>query len=237
MPKTEWNEKNMKYAFCFFPLIGILIGGMMFGWLFLCDRLSVGILLRSAGCVAVPILISGGIHLDGFCDTVDALCSHQNQQKKLEILKDPRIGAFGAIGLSLFLLISFGIWSEYDFSVRSASLIGIGYILSRSLSGLAAVCFHPAKSNGLLNTFSAAAQRKAGIAVLIASTGVCIAGMVFLSVPVSLIAVPAILLWVILYRRTAYRQFGGVTGDLAGYFLTGSEFFLLCAVVTAQILK
>ena len=94
VPQVEWNEKNMKYAFCFFPLIGIFVGGAVWLWLQAAAFWGFGDSLRAAVCVALPLLITGGIHLDGFCDTVDALSSHQSRERKLEILKDPHIGAF-----------------------------------------------------------------------------------------------------------------------------------------------
>lgn len=43
----------------------------------------------------MPLLVTGGIHIDGFSDTMDALSSHAERQKKLEIMDDPHIGAFG----------------------------------------------------------------------------------------------------------------------------------------------
>lgn len=60
----------------------------------------------------IPVLITGGIHLDGFADTVDAMSSYAERERRLEILKDPHTGAFAIIGLCCYFLANVGIWSE-----------------------------------------------------------------------------------------------------------------------------
>ncbi len=75
MPPIEWKEENRRYALCFFPLIGAVIGAVMLGWQWLCNVLGAGDMLFAAGCTVIPIAITGGIHLDGFCDVSDAKAS------------------------------------------------------------------------------------------------------------------------------------------------------------------
>ena len=62
----------------------------------------------------MPVIITGGIHLDGFVDTMDAINSYQPIERKLEILKDSHIGAFALISCVTYFIISFGLWSEID---------------------------------------------------------------------------------------------------------------------------
>ena len=73
MPQIEWNEKNMRWSLCAFPLVGAVIGLGCWGWLRLCAALSLPELLRGAGLCLLPVLVTGGIHLDGYADTCDAL--------------------------------------------------------------------------------------------------------------------------------------------------------------------
>ena len=75
MPRAEWKEENMRYAMCFFPLIGIVIGAFVILWGHAAAWLKAGSLLRGAGYVLIPVLVTGGIHLDGLLDTADALSS------------------------------------------------------------------------------------------------------------------------------------------------------------------
>ena len=87
-PRVDWDKKSLSWAMCFFPVVGVVIALLLGGWLKLCAWLDFGPFLRSAVALLLPIAVSGAIHLDGFCDTSDALGSHQSREKKLEILKD-----------------------------------------------------------------------------------------------------------------------------------------------------
>ncbi|MEG1579465.1 MAG: adenosylcobinamide-GDP ribazoletransferase, partial [Oscillospiraceae bacterium] len=82
------------WALCWFPLIGGVIGGGLLLWFWLTATLHFGPLFRGIGALLLPIALSGAIHLDGFCDTADALGSHQTVERKLEILQDSHTGAF-----------------------------------------------------------------------------------------------------------------------------------------------
>ena len=98
MPQVEWNKKNMRFTLFFFPLVGAAVGAAFWAADRLCGLLELGPLLRAALLTAVPIAVTGGIHLDGYCDTVDALASHASRERKLAILKDSSAGAFAGAG-------------------------------------------------------------------------------------------------------------------------------------------
>ena len=136
MPRVEWNEKNMKYAMCFFPLVGAVIGGLMLLVRFLCGRFGFNTSVYAVVMTALPVLVSGGIHTDGFIDTVDALSSYGDKEKKLEILKDPHTGAFAIIGAVMYYLLFFGFMTEI-WDIKATIAVSVGFVLSRSLSGLA----------------------------------------------------------------------------------------------------
>ena len=98
VPQVEWSDENRKYTMCFFPLIGAVIGLLLWGWLWLCAALAIGPVLRGAVGALIPLLVTGGIHMDGFMDTSDAMASWQTKERRLEILKDSHVGAFAVIG-------------------------------------------------------------------------------------------------------------------------------------------
>ena len=75
MPQFAWDSRNMRYALCAFPLIGAVIWGAVALWLYLCELLALPDLLRAAVATVIPVWITGGIHLDGYADTQDALAS------------------------------------------------------------------------------------------------------------------------------------------------------------------
>ena len=84
LPQPEWNDKNMRYAMCAFPLIGLVCAALWWVWGTACVYLSAHHLLRGAGFCLIPVLVTGGIHLDGFADTCDALASCAPPAKKPE---------------------------------------------------------------------------------------------------------------------------------------------------------
>ena len=98
VPHVDWNERNMRYAMAAFPLVGAVIGAL---WC-VCGLLPLPDMLKAAGFCLIPVAATGGIHLDGFADTSDALSSYGDREKKLAILKDPHCGAFAVIRLRLF---------------------------------------------------------------------------------------------------------------------------------------
>ena len=79
VPQFAWNQKNMRYAMCAFPLIGVVIGGL---WC-LCGALPLPMPAKAAGFCLIPVWVTGGIHLDGYADTCDALSSYGDREKKL----------------------------------------------------------------------------------------------------------------------------------------------------------
>lgn len=234
VPKAEWDPKSMKYMMCFFPLVGAAIGLAVCLWAWLSAYLSVGVPLFAAFAAALPVLLSGAIHMDGFCDTMDALSSRQPMERKLEILKDSHTGAFAVIGCTVYFLLSFGLWTELKPEKPAVLALGVGFVLSRALSGLSVVSFRCAKSSGLVAAFSDAAAKKQVRLVLLLYLAACAAALLCIHPVLGgavLLAAGAVFGC---YRLTSYRQFGGTTGDLAGWFLQLCELFMLFAAVAAQ---
>ena len=87
VPQFEWKEEDMEYMMCFFPWIGGVIGLLFYGWAVLCEKLAIGNVCYALIAAAIPLMISGGFHVDGYMDTMDAFHSYQSREKKLEILK------------------------------------------------------------------------------------------------------------------------------------------------------
>ena len=139
MPRVDWEKKALSWALCWFPLVGLAVGAVLWLWLALAGWLGFGAVFTAALALLLPIALSGGIHLDGFCDTCDALSSHQSRERKLEILKDSHTGAFAIICCGLYLLVFFAAWCEAAPAGGAALALALGPAFSRSLSGLFAV--------------------------------------------------------------------------------------------------
>ena len=233
MPQFAWDEKTTRYLLCAFPLVGGVVGGAVWGWLWFCGRFQIGRVLLAAVATTIPVLITGGIHLDGFCDTVDALASHAPTEQKLQILKDAHLGAFALIGCCLYLLLTGGLWREFPGSSRACGMIGIGFVASRALSGLSVVTFRCAKTSGLAAGFADAAQKGRCAGFLLTIFWLCAYGMLWIQFQIGMACLLVLVAIFLFYQRTSYRQFGGITGDLAGWFLQLAEFGMLFAVIFA----
>lgn len=232
MSRVEWYEDNMRYSLCAFPLIGAIIGLFCWLWALVCGVLGLPGMLRGAGLCLIPVLTTGGIHLDGYADTWDALGSHAAPEEKQRILKDPRMGAFGAIHLCAYFVALFALCC----SLRQyqAGVLALMFCLSRSLSGLAVASFPMAKNTGLAHTFAAAADKKRVRGVL---AGLSLALMALLCLGWGLVgagmslAALSVFFW---YRHMAMKEFGGLSGDLAGWFLQTAELWMMGAMVIGQ---
>lgn len=233
VPKVEWKEENRRDALGFFPLIGAVIGGLLILWRIVCDRLGIGQFLFGAGAVFLPVLVTGGIHLDGFCDVCDARASYADRSKRLEIMSDPHIGSFAVIKLCLYLIMQTALFTQVT-SLKTASVIACGYVLSRALSGMTAITFKSAKSEGTLQSFVRPSHKN--------MTAAMVSFFIVLSVVISAFILPVqglsaaaaaalVLAW---HRYTSYRDFGGVTGDLCGWFLQVCEIAMLAAAVFSE---
>ena len=228
VPEVEWNDRNRRYALCFFPLVGAVIGGLLMLWNAVCRFLEIGSFLYAAVAVLITVLVTGGIHLDGFCDTCDARASWGGRDKKLKILSDPHIGAFAAIKLCVYLIVLTAVFTELT-DRGAAFAAACGYVVSRALSGLAAVTFRAAKKEGSLYSFTAAADKKTAAVVLVLWAVLGCGAMIAVSPVTGLASSAAALLAMAYYRFIAYRFFGGITGDLAGWFLQVCELSVAAA--------
>ena len=237
LPQPEWNAGNMRYALCAFPLIGLVCGGLWWGWSAVCLWLSASAVLRGAGLCLVPVLVTGGIHLDGYADACDALASCAPPEKKQEILKDPRCGAFAVIRLCTWFTACFALCTALEPDGRAVGCMTLAFVLERALSGLAVARFPLAKNTGLAHTFATAADRKAVGRILAALCVLTVGGMIALGGAAGLAMAAAGLLVFRHYRVTAVRQFGGLSGDLAGWFLQRAELWMLGTLVVCQLVE
>lgn len=234
MPQVDWSEENRRWSMCFFPLIGVAVGGLIWLWLALCDGLHIGPFLRGAIGTVLPLLVTGGIHMDGFMDVTDAMSSWQTKEKRLEILKDSHVGAFAVIACGAYLLLTAGLLSE----CTAAQGLGLtaAFVLSRSMSAYAMVALPQAKKQGMLadNARNADHHRVRlaswGWFAAAAVAAVCGLGWYGLALPAGALAC---LGW---YAHRAKKYFGGISGDQAGWYVQVTELVGLGLTVLGRML-
>ena len=235
VPRTEWKEKDMRFVFVFFPFIGVIIGALEFGWFYLCAYLDmIPVIPRTFVAAAIPIVITGGIHVDGFMDTMDAFHSYRDREKKLEILKDPHIGAFSVIMLALYGLLFLGALSFVE-DGRTAASFGLIFVLSRCVSGFCALSFKSAHE-GTLDYFTKNSSKTLVKITVILEAVLVIAGMTFIKPVFALCVSVSVIAGIIYYYFKTKKEFGGVTGDTAGYLLLITERNALLAMVIISII-
>lgn len=233
VPRVDWEKENMRYAMCFFPMIGVVIGAVMYlaGWLL--DKTSVGGLFRGVVFTLIPIIITGGIHMDGFMDTMDALGSWGDREKKLEILKDSHAGAFAILGMGCYLMWSVAVWSELPAEVLR--VCGVSFVLSRALSGFSVVTFPAARNSGLLKMFQDGAQKKVVRITMCLYVAAAVIMMAVMNAQAMTGAVTGVMIAFLYYIVVSRKQFGGVTGDLAGFFLETAELAMFTGILVTCI--
>ena len=229
MPAFLWEEKDRKRAMCFFPLIGVVVGALFYGAYRFLEYKGAGTVLSAAILTAIPFFVTGGIHMDGFLDTCDARASCGDREKKLEILKDSHTGAFAVILGIFYVLLYFAACTELTGHMAGAT--AAGFILSRALSGFGAAVLPEARAHGMLSDFMKDVHKKQ-VAVVMAAFGASAAClMVKIGGRYGLLAVISAVAVFIYYRRMVLMEFGGITGDLAGYFLQLCELSMVLSMV------
>ncbi len=220
----NWNAKNLRHAMLFFPIVGLLCGGAL--WLLWtgCLLLNCSAFLFAVLAVLVNVLITGGIHLDGFCDTVDALYSRRPMEEKLRILKDPNCGPFAVFSVVLILLIQVAAYAQIytEQTMWAVGLLTGGFWISRCLSGISVTRFPCTPTSSLAKTFGEHAGKHVGIGLMLLA-GCAMAVLLIFYQWMAAVSVFLTIFVFLGYYHMQKKQFGGVTGDLAGFFLVICE--------------
>ena len=165
----------------------------------------------------------------------DALASCGAPEQKQAILKDPHCGAFAVIRLCTYFVASFALCAALSPTAPALWTLGLGFVFSRALSGFAVCRFPLARHTGLAHAFSAAADWRCAGRVLLLFAAAVGAAMAALGGLLGAVAVAAGLLAFWRCRVVAQRQFGGLSGDLAGWFVQRAELWMLLAAVMVQL--
>lgn len=218
------------------PFVGALTGLAMTASILLSEWLGFGSLLASVLTLVVGIALTGGLHLDGVADTSDAYFSYRDQNRRHEILGDPRIGAFGTLGLIVFILLKFALLQELIATSQASVYVLVAVpFFARIAMVIYFVTTQPAKESGMAYFF----LEKLNRGPLISWTIVCmVAGLIAIGIVLETTLLPVVIasvigLSLVLYRSWTVRNFGGVTGDLSGAFIEGMEVVLWIAVLSS----
>lgn len=235
MPSFKWGEDDMKYAICFIPFVGAVIGAIEFAAMYILDIFEQPVLTKIGVWIAIPLLITGGFHMDGFMDVQDALHSYQSMEKKLEILKDPHIGAFSVISVVIYYCLYMAALASvfaHTGAYTTMAIVCVGFYMVRAMTSLLSLTLPKAKKNGMLAAETAGMGKGAVMAEIILLLAGII-GMIYLDRILAIGTVIVLIVFGFYYKWKCNKEFGGVTGDTAGYLVTVGE--LLIAIVVAVL--
>ena len=106
MQGREFSAQELGRSSAWFPLVGLMLGGILVGLDVLLDSYLNGMIL-SMLLITVLVIMTGAFHLDGFIDTCDAMFLPRSPQEKLRIMSDSRVGSFGVVGACCLILLKF----------------------------------------------------------------------------------------------------------------------------------
>lgn len=230
MPRADWSRENMKYMFCFFPAVGAVVGALFCGMAYLCKMVGFQREFTAALLILVQVLVTGGIHVDGLLDTADAMSSWQERERRLEILKDSRAGAFAVITAGVYFVVLFGAYVQLCTDPKAVMVMSMAFVLSRCFSGIGVLTIPKAKADGTVAEFSRNSSERTVLIVLVVILAAVFAALLYLSPVYGCCALAVGILVFLYYRHMALKYFGGTTGDLSGFFLC------VCEAVTALAL-
>lgn len=236
MPMISWNKDNLRYAFCFLPAAGLAAGALQASLSVILYITGISPVLSAAAACAVPFFVTGGIHMDGFSDTMDALSSHAEKQKKLAIMDDPHIGAFGVMWMIIYMMVSAASYYEIflhiseksDMTAMTVYLLLIP-VISRSLTVFVISRIELSKKKGMLYTFTDASDKKLAAAASLITAAAALAAITHISTLFASICACVTILLFLYFRKMSVREFGGISGDLCGWLIQMSELFMLAA--------
>lgn len=231
--KKEFNitQKQIKYILQTFPILGLIQGVMYAGLLYLLHSYTpLSDLMQALLLWLFLIILSGGIHLDGWIDSSDAYFSFKDPVQRLEVMKDPRVGAFGVLSVVVFLFTRFIILYEL---IRFASPMTYLFIiiipfLGKMLLGIFLQTQPLARKEGMAHFFQ---QGKSKNYWFLYTSYILIIGGVLALLDIEIISVFLILIVVffiftILIAGSIRRNFTGITGDTLGASSEGMELLL-----------
>lgn len=222
---------NIRRSIQLFPILGLLQGGLVATLYYILIEWSFFSSVATAFFLwLMIIMITGAIHLDGWIDSCDAFFSYRDKKRRIEILADPQIGAFGLIGAIVLLSARFLFIYE---SINMATPFTFWLILlipffGKTVMGMLITFVHPVKKEGLGHLFYEASSRSILVYYLfyIITVFSILMYMQFDIIYIVFIMLIVSILTYIFAKRKAIAWFGGMNGDIVGGATEGTETIL-----------
>ncbi len=227
LPMVEWTSRRIRFLPLLMPFVGLGIGLLGYGVYTLLITLAVSEFSGGVAMVLFYLIITGGLHMDGLMDSADAYFSRQSKERKLEIMKDSRVGAFAVMALACLLLAKTALFYEiFNVGKETAILLIMIPILSRIVQALMICHFPYAKEDGLAVMYGQARGRKTSY--LLTMYFILTTVIIYFLLGVAALTLPfGLLLFTVFYYFSAKKNFGGITGDIVGAYVEMAEVLML----------
>jgi adenosylcobinamide-GDP ribazoletransferase len=222
IPTAQQNGR----AILFYPLVGLIIGGILF--LIACLFAKLPILLLAAIIMTLWIWLTGGLHLDGLADTADAwVGGFGDKLRTLQIMKDPSCGPIGVLSLVVICLLKFALIYVLIEEHQTLFLILVP-ALGRLVPSILFLTTPYVREKGLGRSLTDHLPKTASL---------IITGLVLL-LPLywgwqGLIVVIGFLMSLVYLRHLFIKRIDGITGDTVGAAIELSETVLLFAFIVS----
>jgi adenosylcobinamide-GDP ribazoletransferase len=203
------RDEDFARSLLYFPLIGLLIGFLLAGTA--CFFSFLPSLVKSTLILIASIVITGGIHLDGFADTCDGFFTCQPKEEILKIMRDAHIGVMGVVGITCLLLLKLSLIANIPQHTLWKSLI-IMTTFSRWSQSLACCTSSYARKEGKAKYFMEYGSKKESLLGSIFT----VVAFVLLFHLAGLFLFVLSLLPVLLFITYVKKKIGGMTGDTIG---------------------
>ncbi|MBA1433490.1 MAG: adenosylcobinamide-GDP ribazoletransferase [Epsilonproteobacteria bacterium] len=204
------------YAVMFYPLIGFLLGAILYAVSLLLEpyfpQFHLAIIL-----FALWVALTGALHLDGLADTIDGL--FVPKERALEVMKDPHNGGMGMTFSAVFLILK----ASSLIALQNYALLPLVLLLPR-LIVVFCIYFFPYVSGGMSQLAKEELQSKQVFMVLLYS-------LVFIFLYNAWFLLAASLFMMLLVKQFFIKRYGGFTGDIYGFTIEATELFLLNCII------
>ncbi len=224
-PGGNVQAAELSRAMRAFPLVGLLIGGFAGGALWIAAQTNLPPLVCAFIGLIISAWITCALHEDGLADVADGM-GERDKARRLEIMRDPRIGTYGVMALILAVGLKASILAGLPGPGVTWSTMIAAAALSRAVMAPCMVLISPARADGLGH----GAGRPDVSCVFQSLVLGGVAAIAILGSAMGLAAVSGSLLAMGLTAWLAHARFGGYTGDVLGAVQQVAEIFILCAV-------
>ena len=224
IPVPGKENRDLSRSLPWFPVVGLILGTIIYGIAFLWTKIPLPVWPAGGALILViiEIWLTRGLHLDGLADWADSFGGLYEREKKLAIMKDVRVGAFGALALIVDIAAK---WVAFERILSSGSVLWllVVFVLSRGMMvDLITRLPYARKEEGMSQPFIKGASFKHRVVSHILCLIICL--------PFGIPGIVAFLLSIVVIRIFGWRchkQFDGITGDLIGASNEIVEFVLL----------